>query len=89
MRYWSEVNPNGLHVKPLHTQGVILWFGVSTFCVAGLYFFEDETGSVIAVTSDRYVDMMNEFFFPELPCYYIDLATNWFLQDEAAVHTTR
>lgn len=44
---------------------------------------------MITVTSDRYVDMMNEFFFPELRCYYIDLATNWFLQDEAAVDTTR
>jgi hypothetical protein len=89
MWYWSEVNPNELHVKPLHSQTVTVWFGISTFCIAGLYFSEDETGSVSTVTSDRYVDMMNEFLFPELRCRYIDLATNWFVQDEAAVRTTR
>jgi hypothetical protein len=76
-------------VKPLHSQRVTLWFGISTFCIAGLYFFEDKNGSVITVTSDRYVDMMNEFLFSELRCCYIDLATNWFLQDEAAVRTIR
>ena len=87
MQYWSEVIPNELHVKTLHSQRVTLWFGISTFCIAGLYFCEDETGTVITVTSDRYVDMMNDFLFPVLSCPYIDLATNWFLQDEAAVHT--
>jgi len=76
MPYWSEVNPNELHVKPLHSQRVTEWFGISMCCIAGLYFFEDETGSVISVTSNRYVDMMNEFLFPESRCRYIDLATN-------------
>jgi hypothetical protein len=89
MRYWSEVNPNELYVKRLHSQRVTVWFEILTFCIAGLYFFEDETDSVINVTSDRYVDMMNEFLFPELRCRYIDFATDWFLQDEAAVRTTR
>ena len=44
---------------------------------------------MITVKSDRYVNMMKEFSFPELRRRYIDLATNWFLQDEAAAHTTR
>jgi hypothetical protein len=24
LRYWSEANPNGLHVKPLHSQTITL-----------------------------------------------------------------
>ena len=44
----------------------------------GPYFFDDETGSAVTVTSERYVLMVNEFFFQELRCRDIDLAaTSW------------
>ena len=77
---WSEANPIELHVKPFYRYTVTIGFAISTFSVAGLYFFEDETGSVVTVTSDRYVEMVNEILFPELCCRYIDLASNWFQQ---------
>ena len=45
------------------------------FGITELYFFKDEIGSAVTVTSDRYVHMVNEFLFPELSCRDTDLAT--------------
>ena len=38
MRYWSEANPNGVHVEPLHSQGVKAWSGISASGITGPYF---------------------------------------------------
>jgi hypothetical protein len=65
VRNWSEANPNGLHMKQIHSQRVRVWSGISAFGIIGPYFFEDETGSAVPVTSDRYLHMVNEFLFPE------------------------
>jgi hypothetical protein len=61
----SEANPNGLHMKQIHSQRVTVWSGISAFGIISPYFFEDETGSAVTVTSDRYMHMVNEFLFPE------------------------
>jgi hypothetical protein len=55
MRYWSDNNPRQLHEKPLHSRKVTVWCGVSAFGIVGPYFFEDENGLAVAVTSERYV----------------------------------
>ena len=59
----SGANPNELHVKPLHSQTGTVWSGILAFGVIGLYFFDDETGNAVTVTSDRYVHMVNESCF--------------------------
>jgi hypothetical protein len=76
MRYWSEANPNEVHVEPLHSQRVTAWSGISASGITGPYFCEDETGSAIIVTSDRYAHSANELLFPELRRRDIELATN-------------
>jgi len=45
------------------------------FGITDLYVFKDENGRAVAVTSDRYVYMVNEFLFPDLSCRDIDLNT--------------
>jgi hypothetical protein len=70
-----------MHVKPHHTQRVIIWSGISAFGVIGPYFFEDESGNAVTLTSDRHVRMVNEFLFPELHSHDIDIATIWCQQD--------
>ena len=45
------------------------------FGITDPYFFKDEIGSAVAVTSDRYVHIVNELLFPELRGRDIDLAT--------------
>jgi hypothetical protein len=54
-----------------------------------LIFFEDNTGSAVTVTSDRYVHMVNEFLYPELRCRDSDLATIWLQSVGPTAHTTR
>ena len=79
----SGANPNELHVKPLHSQRGTVWSGILAFGVNGPYFFEDETGNAVTVTSDRYVYMVNEFLLPELRRRDFDLANFWFQKDGA------
>jgi hypothetical protein len=75
-----------MHVKPHHTQRVPIWSGISAFGVIGPYFFEDEAGNAVTLTSYRHVRMVNDFLFTELHRHDIDLATIWCQQDG---YTTR
>jgi hypothetical protein len=79
----SKANPEELYFKPLHSQRVTAGCGVSAFSVISPCFFEDETGSVVPVTSDWHVHMVNEFLFTELHCHDTDLATVFYQEDKA------
>jgi len=48
---------------------------------------KDETGNAVTVTPDRRVNMLNEFFFLQLQCRDIDIATTYFQQVGATVHS--
>jgi hypothetical protein len=54
-----------------------------------LIFFDDETDSAIAVTSDRYVRVTDEFLYPELRRRDIDPATARFQQHGGTAPTAR
>jgi hypothetical protein len=63
-RYWAENTPRQLHERSLHSQRVTIWCAVADFGVIGPYVFED--GETVAVTSDRYVQMLRNFLEPKL-----------------------
>jgi hypothetical protein len=50
-RYWSEANPNELHLQPLHSHRVTVLFGISAFGIIGPF----GGGGAVTVTSVRYV----------------------------------
>ena len=85
----SGANPNELYAKPLHSQRGTVWSGILAFGIIGPYFFEDETGNAVTVTSDRYVHMVNEFLLPELRRRDTDIATFCFQQHGATALTAR
>jgi len=60
-----------------------VWYGIASFGVLGPYFFEDNEGAVVTVTSERYVAMHRNFCEPELRRHGIDLSSVWFQQDGA------
>jgi hypothetical protein len=62
---------------------------VENFGVIGLYFFEDEDGRAITAISARYVDMLRNFFTPELSRRGFGFSAIWFSQDGATTHTAR
>jgi hypothetical protein len=72
-----------VHVEPLHSQRVTAGSGISASGITGPYFCEDETGSGVIVTADRYAHSANELLFPELHRRDIELATNTTEQQHA------
>ena len=59
--YWAPENPQELHKHPLHSKRLTVWCGIASFGVLGPYFFEDNEGSAITVTSEGYVAMLHNF----------------------------
>jgi hypothetical protein len=57
--------------------------------VIGPYFFEDDEGIAVTVTSDRYTKMLWNCLAPQLGWHGLDLQTLWFQQDRATAHTAR
>lgn len=88
-RYWSDENPKLMHERPLHSPKVTVWCAVSSIFVIGPYFFEDDNGTTVTVTSERYRQMFTEFFLPELRRKRIPIRQVWFQQDGATAHTAR
>jgi hypothetical protein len=78
-----------LHQKPLHSENVTVWCGVSAFGVLGPYFFENATGQSVTVTSDRYVELLREFLNDKLCRLRVDTSLVWFQQDGATAHTAQ
>ena len=57
--------------KQMHPQSV--WCG---FWAGGPYFFENEAGQAATVNAARYLDMITQFFLPNLD--NIDVTNMWF-----------
>jgi hypothetical protein len=82
-------NPCDIHQKPLHSEKVIVWYGVASFGVTGPCFFEDEAGRAVTVNSTCYTEMLCTFLEPELQRRGVETQTLWFQQDRATAHTVR
>jgi len=87
-RYWSDRHPRGLVQKPLHSSKIIVWCCVATFAIIGPYFFGDERGNACTVTSERYANMLQDFFIPRLQGLPVNKTTH-FQQDGATSHTAK
>jgi len=87
-RFWSDVNPRELHQQPLHSAKVTVWCAMSSLGIIGPYFFEDGLSNAVTVTSQRYAEMLENFFTPQLAHYEVNDET-FFQQDGATSHTAQ
>ena len=87
--YWNTANPYELHLKPLRYQTVTIWCRILVVSITGPYFFKDEIGSAITMTSDWYVHMVKDFLFPQLCHDNIDFTTIWSQHAIATEHNTQ
>jgi len=87
-RYWSDRHPRELVQKPLHSSKVTVWCAVAAFAIIGPYFFEDERRNACTVTSERYANMLQDFFIPRLQGLPVNKIT-YFQQDGATSHTAK
>ncbi|PSN42498.1 hypothetical protein C0J52_09799 [Blattella germanica] len=88
-RYWSQTNPYEMHEVPLHSVKVTVWCAIASFGIIGPYFFEDDNGRSVTVTSQRYVRMIEEFLSPQIANNPHINRDTWFQQDGATSHTAR
>ena len=56
--------------------------------IIGPYFFENEAGNAVIVNADRYLEMLQNFFTPQLTHFSVNENT-LFQQDGATSHTVR
>jgi hypothetical protein len=82
-RYWAAANPRQLHKRPLHSAKVTVWCVISSNGVIGPYFFENDDGHAVTVTSARYVHTLENFLIPELHRFPVHENTH------ATSHTAR
>lgn len=87
-RYWSSENPKEKHETQLHSLKVTVWCAIHAQGIIGPYFFEDGRGRAVTVDSDRYVDMLNNFFEPALQDFDGYNRDTWFQQDGNTCHTS-
>lgn len=88
-RYWASENPRELHERPLHSPKVTVWCAIGKAGIIGPYFFEDNDGNAVTVNSERYIQMIKNFFLPELRRKRMHIRRVWFQQDGATAHTAR
>ena len=88
-QYWARENPQELCQCPVHSEKLTVWCGIASFGVLGPYFFEDNEGAAVIVTSKRYVAILHNFCERELRRQGIDLSSVWFQQNGATAHTGR
>lgn len=84
-RIWSSEQPEEILETPLHPQKVTVWCGLYAGGIIGPYFFKNEAGANVTVNGERYRDMLDGWFFPNVATH--DLEDLWFQQDGATCHT--
>ena len=75
--------------KLLHNPKVTVWCAVGKAAVIDSYFFGDNNGNAVTVNSERYTEMISNFFGPELRRKRVPIWRVWFQRDGATAHTTR
>lgn len=72
-RFWDKKTCFYCNEHPLHIEKVTLWHAVSSFGIFRLYFFQDNNGRAVMVTSERYVTVLSNFLLPLLKKHNADL----------------
>lgn len=82
---WGTCKPPFVNERPLHDKKCTVWMALSSHGIIGPFFFEDEEGNTVTVTSERYVKVMAKFWaaFQRARSGELD----WFMQDGAPPHT--
>ena len=86
MRFWSKEPPEQFLETPLHPEKVTVWCGLHAEGIIGPYFFKNEAAANVTVNGERYREMLDGWFFPNVATH--DLGDFWFQQDGATCHTS-
>ena len=87
--YWTRANSHELHERPFRSERVTVWCAVGEFGVLGPYFFEDEDGSAVTITTCLLHWNVGKFPAPQQNELAADVEDTWFQQDGATAHTAQ
>lgn len=73
--------------RALHPPKVTVWCALWSGGVIGPYFFKNDEGDTVTVNSERYNQMLTNYFWPAIED--MNLEHMWFQQDGTTCHTTR
>ena len=88
--HWRTSRPDPAQKPPMDSPKLNVW--VAT-CQYGPFFFKDQQGATVNLDGARYLEMLENFFIPELFNFYtrhdLDPSQFWFMQDGARCPITR
>lgn len=89
-KIYEAEKPHPENEVSAHPMYVTVWAAISAQGIIGPYFFEDKNGKHITVTKERYCEMIQNYFIPELLKIVgtENLSKQWFQQDGARPHTS-
>ena len=88
--HWGKERSDEVRSTPLHSQKVTAWIAMRRGGdLIGPFFFEDERGHAVTVTTQRYLSTALEPFLEELKqIESIDHKTEWLQKDGAPPNTS-
>jgi hypothetical protein len=91
--HWGSVKPTEVIQKPLHPIKVTVWCAMSSAGILGPFFYE-ENGRTVTVNGARYLDLLQNEFYPDLTQFAFlnpdEDPNSWnFMQDGARPHIVR
>ena len=84
--FWGSKKPDKVLQRPLHSEKVTMWAVMSSQGIIGPFFFQDENEKCQSVTSERYIDVLNQFK-ESLRRKTRNPQSQWIMQDGAPLHT--
>ena len=80
-RIWAAERPDVVMEKPLHNQKVTAWCALSAKGIIGTFWFQQQDGSAVTITKERYVKVLDRFWTRQQAKNQTHLNTFWFQQD--------
>jgi hypothetical protein len=85
---WGEENPRKIREYEQNSPKLHIWCAISGYGVLGPFFFR-EFNDTISVTGERYLNMLQKFFVPELQRMEFQPEDITFQYDGALAHFHR
>ena len=86
--FWGSLLPDYCLQRPLHPIKCTAWVAISKHGIIGPFWFEDDNGQAVTINTERYLQVMREFWAELGRRRGVRRAIQWFQQDGATPHTS-
>ena len=86
--FWGSTSPEHCLQRPLHSVKCTAWVAISKHGIIGPIWFEDDNERSVTINTERYVQVLREFWTALGRRRGVVRALQWFQQDGATPHTS-